>query len=123
MQNILIYQIGYVTVKNLSYAKINTVIPLGFIIYKINEYIEESSGFSSYLQNERHTEKYEELPNKTRDLIRLMINNYDDYDENHMKIKFNLNDNLPLKRKFKLYDMAIIVTSVFHKHSKYYNYG
>ena len=26
-----------------------------------------------------------------------------------MKIKFNLNDNLPLKRKFKLYDMAIIV--------------
>lgn len=75
MQNILIYQIGYVTVKNLSYAKINTVIPLGFIIDKINEYIEESSGFSSYLQNERHTEKYEELPNKTRDLIRLMINN------------------------------------------------
>ena len=75
MQNILIYQIGYVTVKNLSYAKINTVIPLGFIIDKINEYIEESSGFSSYLQNERLTEKYEELPNKTRDLIRLMINN------------------------------------------------
>lgn len=60
--------------KNLSYAKINTVIPLGFIIDKINEYIEESSGFSSYLQNERNTEKYEELPNKTRDLIRLMIN-------------------------------------------------
>ena len=43
-QNIVIYHIGYVTVKKLSYAKINIVNPLYLIIYKINGYIDESNG-------------------------------------------------------------------------------
>ena len=42
-KNILIYYIGYVTVKNLSYIKINSINPLYFIIDKINGYIEESN--------------------------------------------------------------------------------
>ena len=37
----LIYDIGYVEVKNLSYIKINSVNPLHLIIDKINGYIEE----------------------------------------------------------------------------------
>ena len=41
--NILIYYIGYVTDKNLSYKKINSVNPLYLTINKVNGYIEESN--------------------------------------------------------------------------------
>ena len=40
---ILIYDIEYVTIKDISYAKINSVNPLYLIIDKINEYIEKST--------------------------------------------------------------------------------
>ena len=41
---ILIFKIGYVTVKNLGYAKINSVSLLYIIIDKINRCIEENNG-------------------------------------------------------------------------------
>ena len=41
-KNIIIYYIGYITIKNHSYAKLNSVNPLYLIINKINGYIEES---------------------------------------------------------------------------------
>ena len=41
-KNIIIYYIGYITIKNQSYAKLNSVNPLYLIINKINGYIEES---------------------------------------------------------------------------------
>ena len=43
-KNILIYHIGYATVKDLSYATINTANPLYLIINRINGNIEESNG-------------------------------------------------------------------------------
>ena len=42
-KNIFIYNIGYVTVKDLSYTKFNSVNPSYFFIDKINVYIEESN--------------------------------------------------------------------------------
>ena len=43
-KNILIYPTWYVTVKNLSSLKINSVNPLYFIINKVSGYSEESNG-------------------------------------------------------------------------------
>ena len=43
VKNILIYCIGYLRVKELSYATINIVIPSCLIMNKINGYIEESN--------------------------------------------------------------------------------
>ena len=40
-KNILIYNIGYVTIKNLKYVKINSVNPLYLIISKVNRYFEK----------------------------------------------------------------------------------
>ena len=37
-----------------------------------------------------------------------------------MKIKFNLNDNLPLNKLLKLHNLTIIVRSIFEKDGKYY---
>ena len=40
-KNILIYYIGYVTIKDLKYAEMNSVNPLYLIINKVNGYFEE----------------------------------------------------------------------------------
>ena len=102
--NIRIYFIDYVNIKNLTYAKINGINPLYFIIDKANGYIEENNG-NKYLalvptnENKDKLTKYEELWNKIRDLIISVTNNTGDYNEKNMKIKFNSNNNLPLKKK------------------------
>ena len=43
-KNILIYYVGYVTIKDLKYVKINTVYPLYLIFSKVNGYFEEIKG-------------------------------------------------------------------------------
>ena len=43
-KNILIYRTGYVTVKELNYAKINSLYPLYLITGKINGFNEGSNG-------------------------------------------------------------------------------
>ena len=65
-KNIIIYYIAYITIKNLSYTKINSVIPFYFIIDKADRYIEESNG-NKYLtlvftdKNKDILKKYTEL--------------------------------------------------------------
>ena len=49
-----------------------------------------------------------------------ITNNSDDYDEKHMKIKFNSNNDLPLDKTLKLHNMTIAIGSVFHEGNKYY---
>ena len=39
----------------------------------------------------------------------------------HMKIKLNLDDDIPHKTKLQFYDMIIVVRSVFHKSNNYYS--
>ena len=112
------------TVKILSYEAIISVNSLYLIIDKINGYIEESNR-NKYLAVVPPVEwngtlkKYEELWGKFRDFNRSMINNFNNYDEKYMKIKFNLDDDLPLKKTLKFRNMIIVVRSVFHKDSKY----
>ena len=57
---------------------------------------------------------------KFRDLIRSITKNSDDYDENYMKIKFNLDDELPLNRMIEIPSMVIVVRAVFQENNKYY---
>ena len=64
--------------------------------------------------------KHKELWIKIRDLIRSIIKNSDDYDENYMKIKFNSNDELPLNKIIENPTMTIVIRAVFHENNKYY---
>ena len=64
-------------------------------------------------------EKYEELWNKIKNFIRSKTNNSDDYDEKYMKIKFNSDDDLPLKKTLEPCNMIALVRSVFHEDKKY----
>ena len=43
-KNIVIYYIGYITLKDSDYVKFNSVNPLYLIINEINEYFEEKTG-------------------------------------------------------------------------------
>ena len=70
--------------------------------------------------------KYKELWNKIKDLIRSIANNKPDsltynYDEKYMKIKFDLDDDLPLKRTIEFYNIIIVVRFVFDEANKYYS--
>ena len=82
-KNILIYYIGYVTIKDLKYLKFNSVNPLYLIFSKVNRYFEKSNG-NKYLtlvptnESKEKFKKYEELLSKIRDLIRSITKTSDD---------------------------------------------
>ena len=52
-------------------------------------------------------------------MIRSMSNNSDCYDEKYIKIKLNLDDDLPLHKALEIYNMIIVVRHVFHEGYKY----
>ena len=105
-------------VKSFSCAKSKNVELLCIIIEKINWFIEESNG-KKYLtlvptdENKDILTKYEELWKKIKYLLRSVTNNLHDYDEKYMKIRFNSDNYLPLKKTLELYNIATVVRSVF----------
>ena len=66
--------------------------------------------------------KYEEIRNKIRDLISLIPNYSDDNDKKYIKDKNYSGDGLPQNRTLKLWNMVIVVRSVFHESKKYYSH-
>ena len=76
----LIYYIGYVTIKDLKYVKINSVNPSYLIFSKANGYFEEINK-SKYLtlvpsnDSKKKIKKYEDLWIKIRDLSRSITEN------------------------------------------------
>ena len=91
----------------------------------MNGYLEEING-NKYLtlvptnEKKEKIKKYEELWRKIRNLIRSITKNSDDYDEKYVKIKFNLDDELPLNKTIEIPTMIIAVRAVFQKNNKYY---
>ena len=71
-------------------------------------------------ENKDKLKIYQELWNKIRYLIKSITINSDNYDKKYMKIKFNSDDDLPLKKMVELQNMVIVVRSVFQEDNKYY---
>ena len=65
--------------------------------------------------------KYEVLWSKIRDLISSITKNSDDYDKKYVKIKFNLDDKLPLHKKIEIRSTIIVARAFFHENNKYYS--
>ena len=93
----------------------------------MNRYFEENNINNKYLtlvptnENKEKIKIYEELSIKNRDLIRSITKISDDYDEKYMKIKFNLDNELPLNKTIEIRTMITVVRAVFHENSKYYS--
>ena len=113
-KNIVINNIGYVTIKNSKYVKINSVNPLYLIINKVKGYFEKIIN-NKYLtlvstnESKKNNKKSKELRSKIRGLISLITKDSDDYDQRYMKIEFDLNDELPLNKTIEIPIMVIIV--------------
>ena len=64
--------------------------------------------------------KYTELWDGNKNQIDKINDKPREYGKDFMKIKFNLDDNLPLNKILKLHNLTIVVRSVFQEDSKYY---
>ena len=90
-KNILIYYIGYITIK--EYVKMYSVNTFYLTFRYVNGYFEEINE-NNYLtlvptnESKEKIKKYEELWIKIRDSVRSITKNSDVYDEKYMKIKF-----------------------------------
>ena len=102
-KKLLIYYIGYLTIKDPKYVKIYSVNPRYLIFNKKKGFLEENNRnkyltLVSTIERKEKIKKYGELWIKIRDLVRLITKNLDDHDEKYMKIKFNKDDELPLNK-------------------------
>ena len=125
-KNIDIYYIGYITVKDSYYVKINSVNPLYLIISEADGYIKEKNGskylvFDSANENNEVLKKYAELWYVIKNEIETINDGKKgEYGKDFMKIKFDTDDNLPLNKILKLHNMTIIIRSVFEEDGKFY---
>ena len=91
----------------------------------MNGYFEEIN-ISKYLtlvptnESKEKIKKYEELWIKIGDLVRSIIKNSDDYDEEYMKIKFSSDDELPLTKAIEIPSMIMVVRAIFLENNRYY---
>ena len=125
-KNINIYYIGYITMKDSDYVKINSVNPLYLIINEVVGHIEEKHK-SKYLVFDSANENNEVLK-KDAGLWYVIKNKIEtinkgkksECNKDFIKIKFDIDDNLPLNRTLKLHNMTIIIRSVFEEDGKLY---
>ena len=92
-KNIYIYYIGYITIKDSDYVKINNVNPLYLIIDKVDGYIEERNR-NKYLtlaftdKNKEELMKYTDFWDGIKILIEKVNNKPGECGKYSMKIKF-----------------------------------
>ena len=112
-------------IKDSKYVKINSVNRLYFIFDKVYGYFEEINENECLTlvptkESKEKIEKYDKLWSKIRYLIRSITKNSDDYDEKHMKIKFNSDDELRLNKTIEIPIIIIVVTAIFYENNKHY---
>ena len=93
---------------------------LNILATRINIYI-RNKNLTRVLTNEsKYTLKkcYKELWIKISDLIRFKVSNSQDYDKKCMKIKFDFDQDLSLKKTLELYSVTV-VRPVFQEGNKY----
>ena len=125
-KNLDIYNIGYVTIKKIGYGfDINSVNPLYLSIHNASGYIEEINE-DKYLvfdvrdKNKELLKRYDDVFNGLIDKIKKIDDDWLEYTKDYTKIKFNSDDNLPLNKPLKFYQMTITIRCVFSEDNKLY---
>ena len=121
-----IYYIGYITKKKIDECNnIHCENPLHLRNDHADGYIEQKNGnkyltFDSVDEYKELLKKYNDVWNGTKNKIKEVNSGECDYEKHYMKIKFNSDDNLPLKKPLKFCLMTITIRSVFKEGGKFY---
>ena len=115
-KNLDIYNIGYVTIYGYD---VNSVNPLYLRIDNASGYIEEINE-DKYLvfdvrdENKKLLKRYGNAFNGIMGKIRKLDDDWLEYIKDYMKIRFSSDDdNLPLNKPLKLYNMTVTIRCVF----------
>ena len=106
-------------------VKIFSVNSLYLCIDHANGYIEKKNGnkyliFDSVDENKELLKKCSDVWNGIKNKITEVGDSECDYEKDYMKIKFNSDDSLPLKKPLKFRLMTITIRSVFEEGGKFY---
>ena len=126
-KGINIYYIGYITIKKIDeYETISSVNPLYLRIIHASGYNEEKSGnkyliFDSVDENKEVLKKYTNVWDRIKNKIKAINGGKENnHGKDYMKIRFDSDDDLALKKPLKFHVIAIIIRSVFEKDGKLY---
>ena len=89
------------------------------------DYIEEKDSnkylvFDSTGENKELLKKYSDVFNGIMIKIREVDVDWLEYSKQYMKIRFRSDDNLPLNKSLKLYDMTVTIRCVFSEDNELY---
>ena len=125
-KNLDIYNIRYVTIKNIGFGyDVNSVNPLYLRIDNASGYIKEMNKdkylvFDDTDKNKKLLEKYGDVFNGIISKIKKIDDDWLEYSKGYKKIKFNSDDNLPLNKPLKFYNMTVTIRCVFGEDNKLY---
>ena len=120
------YNIGDVTIKQIGYGyDINSVNPLYLRINNVNGYIEEINEykylvFDDTYENKELLKRYDDVFNGIMDKIKKIDDDWLEYSKDYMKIRFSSDDNLPLNKPLKFYNMTVTIRCVFSEDNELY---
>ena len=110
-------------IRDLHY--VNSVNPLYLRVDNASGYIKEDWThkyliFYSTDENKELLKRYDDVFNGLVDKIKKIDDDWLEYTKDYMKIKFNSDDNLPLNKPLKFYQMTITIRCVFSEDNKLY---
>ena len=124
-QDLDIYNIGYVAIKKIGWGyDANSVNPLYLRIDNASGYIKKINKdkyliFNDTGKNKELLEKYDDVFSGIMSKI-IKIDDWLEYLKGYKNIKFNSNDNLPLNKPLKFYQMTLTIRCVFSEDNKLY---
>ena len=77
--------------------------------------------FDSTDENKELLKKYNDVWNGIKNKIEEVSSGECDYEKDYMKIKFNSDNNLSLKKPLKFHNVTIIIRSVFEEDDKLFS--
>ena len=91
----------------------------------MNGYIEEINEDKYLVYDDTHENKellkrYDDVFNGIMDKIKKIDDHWLEYSKEYMKIRFSLDDNLPLNKSLKFYNMTVTIRCVFSEDNKLY---
>ena len=90
-----------------------------------NGYIEEINEdkylvFDVAYENKNLLKRYDEVFNGIMDKIEKIDDDWLEYSKDYMKIRFSSDDNLPLNKPLKFYNVTVTIRCVFSEDNKLY---